>query len=449
VTAALLATRYQAGAGKEAQIIDIEKIKTAAEEVKKTTDRLWRGVQDGLANAIENAFTKGIKSAQDFFNALGSMILKVFSEGLAAGITNFLKKKFGGSLTSAFSGGAGGANEGTSGLPTAGAAAGEVAATSMLPVVGVVVAAGMSIIGLIDTQNAAMKAANDAFFLTSQNLNNWIKTQSSNQSAGLQQIQTTYGDKFAAAMTAMNADLAAQKISIGGYIFNQQGHGNVGGTIPNSALDTTDPANLLKMIAAVKAAQGSGINVAADRALAQTLQDLTALEISYEAAVAKQVKTETESLAVRTLRNQGNTQAADLLAKQQADKIEMDTAIADHMNDAYIASLKWNQSIEETAIAMGTASTAALNMVSGYKLQATIFGAMAAHGGGSSGPYTPPTSQPYTPPSPTGATGTIGGDLTVNVVMPDGTVLGKAVLKSFKAIAQRQSGDSSKWSLIQ
>ena len=66
-----------------------------------------------------------------------------------------------------------------------------------------------------------------------------------------------------------------------------------------------------------------------------------------------------------------------------------------------------------------------------------------------SGPYTPPTSQPYTPSSPTGATGTSGGDLTVNVVMPDGTVLGKAVLKSFKAIAQRQSGDSSKWSLIQ
>jgi hypothetical protein len=91
-------------------------------------------------------------------------------------------------------------------------------------------------------------------------------------------------------------------------------------------------------------------------------------------------------------------------------------------------------------------------MVTGYKLQAAYFAASNPRS-----PFADPFGTGMAPPNlpidrnPTGGlTPPSGkGDLTVNVQLADGTVIGKAVLKDFKRTAQRQFGDSTKWSAIQ
>jgi len=110
--------------------------------------------------------------------------------------------------------------------------------------------------------------------------------------------------------------------------------------------------------------------------------------------------------------------------------------------------------LNNTAITNNTAALQALtelNVVSGYRLQATIFAAMNPHGSG------PPSNR-----MPSGGRGGVSGgtdnsnggltppgDQSVTLVLADGTQLGKAVLKGFRNTGQKQFGDSNKWSSIQ
>jgi hypothetical protein len=91
-----------------------------------------------------------------------------------------------------------------------------------------------------------------------------------------------------------------------------------------------------------------------------------------------------------------------------------------------------------------------IGMVAGYRYQAAIFAASNAR----SAPASPNAPAPVGGGS-TGGTGggggnggEEGGDLTVVVQMADGAVLGNAVIRNFKARAQRQFGDTSRWSEI-
>ncbi len=102
-------------------------------------------------------------------------------------------------------------------------------------------------------------------------------------------------------------------------------------------------------------------------------------------------------------------------------------------------------------IGAGYLAKGAINAVNGYRYQAAIFGAAPFHAApGTTGG--PPPGAPSGSPAGGGGTGRGdgGGDtLTVNLLMPDGTVLGSVVLKEFKAKAQRQIGNTTEWAKIQ
>jgi hypothetical protein len=105
----------------------------------------------------------------------------------------------------------------------------------------------------------------------------------------------------------------------------------------------------------------------------------------------------------------------------------------------YADALK--QATSSATGALNALSASALNMVQGYKLQATIFGAIGASGLNPNNPT----------PIPTGGGGRGrgggGGDLTVPLVL-DGKVVAQVVLANFRSTAQKTTGDSTQWSSI-
>jgi hypothetical protein len=99
--------------------------------------------------------------------------------------------------------------------------------------------------------------------------------------------------------------------------------------------------------------------------------------------------------------------------------------------------------LEKEKDAINAVTKSSLGMVAGYKYQAAIFAAAGSRtfGGGSTGI---PSMNPSTSTSGGGS-----GDMTIQVVMPDGSVIGNAVLKDFRGRAQRQYGDTTRWGEIQ
>jgi hypothetical protein len=164
-----------------------------------------------------------------------------------------------------------------------------------------------------------------------------------------------------------------------------------------------------------------------------------------------------EDLQVRLLAAQGQEKAAAALKLQHDQARERQALIdsfgpeIDATEQTTLALLDQVQAQEKLKAATDAATGSALNMVAGYRLQATIFEAMNPRGASGKIPKQwPGFVSPSGIPGPTPLPSTPGyGDLTVNVVMPDGTVIGKAVLKDFKGRAQKQFGDSTKWSSIQ
>lgn len=154
-----------------------------------------------------------------------------------------------------------------------------------------------------------------------------------------------------------------------------------------------------------------------------------------------------EDLRVRTLRNQGQAHDADVLAKQLADQREYDAAVKAGRDENYLSLLKWNQGIEQSAVAMNAATASALNMVQGYRTQAVIFAAMAARSVFSgppeySGPsWKPVPSQPRTPNAPNAPVPFV----IENVTVLDGQVIARSSKKVYKAQAQQKWGDESRW----
>jgi hypothetical protein len=152
-----------------------------------------------------------------------------------------------------------------------------------------------------------------------------------------------------------------------------------------------------------------------------------------------------EDLQVRLLSAQGHTAEAEALAFAQQQERELAAARLAGADAAYLATLSQVQAAEKLKAASDAAASSMLNMVSGYKLQATVFGEMNPRSSVARFPGAPPTPTPLPWRHPAASP---GGDLTVNVVA-DGQVIGKAVLKDFKSKAQKKFGDSSRWPEIQ
>lgn len=137
-----------------------------------------------------------------------------------------------------------------------------------------------------------------------------------------------------------------------------------------------------------------------------------------------------------------------LSIKQTIEQVEAGKKMEEQRNKDLAEAASIYAEAQKKATAGLGAFTDALNEVTGYKpqLNALIY---AASGG-------------YTPPSSGGSTGRRDGSTAssprapgandntpVTLVLADGTHLGTAVLKGLKAKAQRQYGDSSRWSEVQ
>jgi hypothetical protein len=162
--------------------------------------------------------------------------------------------------------------------------------------------------------------------------------------------------------------------------------------------------------------------------------------IHEAAALAKQ--NAKEDLDVRTLRNKGLTKEADLQAKINADAREYAEAAKAGMDPAYLALLKWNQGMEEAATVMNKASSAALNMVEGYRLQAEVFRQMPAQSQpfGSGGLFNPTRTER------TGGSITNPPIIVESVVQLDGREIARSSKEIYKSDARRRAdGDDSVW----
>jgi hypothetical protein len=188
----------------------------------------------------------------------------------------------------------------------------------------------------------------------------------------------------------------------------------------------------------------SGGDANSDRVQWRTkkLKEMNALEDERIAKLreeyAQQQTYAREDLEVRKLRAEGHTKEADAMARQQAADREIAQAIADHRSDEYIATLKYVTGLELATNAMDKATSSAVNMVEGYKLQAEVFRVMA------SGPRTSSLSaggygSSYTQRViPTGGTRGMPQPTTPQVLQPvvftvDGRVLAEGMLKQFGA----------------
>jgi len=243
----------------------------------------------------------------------------------------------------------------------------------------------------------------------------------------------------AAAKAIQNSPAASFGASSGLGPLGSFGYGAFGSKIgPVPQPGTID--NLDAYIANLTTLQGKGKNVAQDRDLATLLSQLQQLDAEYKKQTAAAQLDEQQSLQVRLLRAQGNTQAADALALQIQQQKEYTAAVQAGYDASTLALLKQVQAQEALTAATNGANAAALNMVNGYKLQATIFSAIAAQSGaGSIYGGSVSSAGVAAPPS---------GDLTVPVSI-DGKVVATAVLKNFRSASSRQTGDSTKWSTIQ
>lgn len=202
-------------------------------------------------------------------------------------------------------------------------------------------------------------------------------------------------------------------------------------------------ANLVELLKQINAALPGTRNETErnrQRAEAQRLEAQQEAQLREEYA-RKQLDAQ-DDLQTRLLRAQGkNDEAyARQQARERADLIRSFGGEIDATEAATLALLDQVLAQEKLTQASDAATKSALNMVSGYKLQATVFGAMAPRS-------SVPGSSAMMPGMPT-PIGSQGGDLTVPVIL-DGQVIAKAVLTNFKSKAQKKFGDSSRWSEIQ
>jgi hypothetical protein len=232
--------------------------------------------------------------------------------------------------------------------------------------------------------------------------------------------------QLAEAQTQLALTMAALRAEVG--------HDSLGASI---ASENAKREQLRKQIEDAFPGGGSGSEQVAKRnaALAEmnALEDTRVQQLREEYALGQ--ARFAEDLRVRMLVAQNRTREADALRLQLAQEREMQDAIKNHTDPATLALLAQVQA-QEKLYAATHATSQALNTVSGYKIQEQIFNAMDPRRAGPMAPSAPNFSA--------GSTTSSGPDVPV-VLMLDGAVVARSVVKRGKDNAVRNGASTTEW----
>jgi hypothetical protein len=173
------------------------------------------------------------------------------------------------------------------------------------------------------------------------------------------------------------------------------------------------------------------------------LEQLRLQQLKDEAVLTQRLTK--EGIDARLLRTQGRDVEADALELKIQHEREYADAVKQGLDAATLASLKYVQQKEEEAAAANKASSAALNIPSGYKIAAAAFAAMSPELGRLGG-----VSMPTFPSTPLGGpmAADKDGEPTSVLIVMDGLAVGKGVIKRLGSKAASQFGDASRWSEV-
>lgn len=415
----------------------------AAEEAERPFKNMMRGLQTEFATFFDNIFTKGIKSFGDLVSSIKQMFLKMISELLATKLMGKLAGIMAGMLGTAGVAGAQGVGSSAEGGGMLAGLGGQIArnaaGAAAAAVVAYQVGGSMYNNALSDRENRLRGGFGGA--ASGAVVGGTIAGPIGAAVGAIVGFTAGVLGSEGAARKAAKALLelqAAVKLSQAAY------HAAAIGDTLGAAL-AQEQAGLVKMLSDINSAYpGSKNEVERNNRRARAQADEALNEAKLHKQDAEQKQYATEDLAVRNLRATGQGDAADKQAFVNQQQREMQAAIDANKDATYLSYLATVQNNELMAYNNKLLhNLSALNTVSGYKLQAAVFGAMNPWETGIGIP-------PQTLPGASGSTPPGGqGDLTVKVVLSDGTAIGKAVLKDFKSKAQKQFGDSSLWSQVQ
>jgi hypothetical protein len=416
---AVLSAESIAAAKRAAERLEQERLKEedqrerAEQKYVDDINEIWnKGMSDVVAST-QRGFGAVVQSVDDFVSKMldrmakegrSSLGLQIFSDalkgGIAGGAAGF---GFGQSLYSSSHGGFGNTARGALGGAGAGALAGAAAGGPVGAAVGALAGLAGGILGVGSASREAAKAMAEA-----------VKQVTLSMAALRASV---HGETLEGAIAAVEADRARQAKAI------------------------------------EEAWSGGDANSDRVRWRTQQHKELNALEderirqLREEYALAQ--ARAAEDLQVRLLTAQGRDEEARTFALQLAQERERQTLIKsfgesiDPVEQATLSLLDQVQAQEKLKAATDAANGSALNMVDGYKaLQSHIFAAMSPRSS-IIGAYTPIDSQFRAPSSP--AVG--GGDLTVNVMTPNGEVLGKTVIRDFAR--RKRLGDAELGNVLQ
>lgn len=369
--------------------------KKAAEEEQRSVTTMLKDMQRGIAGFFDNILTKGIASFSDLFSEIKNMWLKLLADMAAQDVMQKMTPALSAMMGLPMKGGASGGTDASGEAGVAGLGASMAKAAGAALGIGAVGFGVGSLLGS-QTTNRALGALGGA--------------------AG--------GAASGAAIGAMGGPIG---VVAGAFIGATAGA--IGGLL--GAKHSAEEA--AKALLAIKMAESQ---------IAASLADWKA-QITGTAA------------------DQKAAAAADLYWKylsirQTIEQVEAGKKMEQQRNkDLAEADALYAQAQKGLTDSTNALTDSMLNAVNGYKYQATIFAAAGFH------------AAPGAPiPTPSGGSGGNsggsngsgnggssggggGGDLTVNLTLGDGSMLGTAVLKDFKRRAQRQTGDSTQWSQIQ
>lgn len=434
----------------------VEHIHKQSEESTQTVRHMLEEVQKDFANFFTDIFTKGISSFRDLFTTIKDMFLRLIAEMAAAKIMQKIGVGALASLFPALAQGQSGIGGGMSPSEVAAELARQSTRGQILGAAGAAIGGGM--LGY-STGNAGIGMAGGMIMGAQMGgpvgaaagalaglVGGLLGASDSARKAAeaLKELQKTVATTMDAFRAEVNHD------ALGSAMAAQQAKYD----------------DIVKQImAAYPATMFAGQDISGNKAKREkALADAAALEKQKEAEIqaqyADQIKARDEDYRVRLLKAQGHDSAAAKLkleqdqARERADLIKSFGTEIDSTERATLALLDQVQAQEKLKAATDQASTSALNMVEGYKVQAAIFGAIGGRkaaipfptGGPIGDPMFPVTPSPMRPtPLPVGPE---RGDLTIPIKV-DGKTLAQVVLKNFRNAGQQQFGDAAMWPEVQ
>jgi hypothetical protein len=325
---------------------DIEAAKKAAAEKDRINENLIRQMQDTWLTFFENTLTTGLKSFRDLFSGIKTLFVKLISDMLAANVMSRLTSVFGGlgAGASAGSGGSGGSGGMLSGLGAqiagqglAGGLAGGIVGYAVGGMTGS--AAGGAITGAASGALTGAAVAGPIGALA----------------GGLTGL---VGGLLGGARAAREAAEAMKQLKKDyDTAVESFKHNDLGAALAQNAADAE---HLRKMAEDIwgpldKILKAVGLS---SQQLADALADVNAQEQANADRLKRQdalnKKDAQDSLQVRLLRAQGQGDAADRLAFDNAQAHEWQQAIIDNRDATYMNTLATVQAAERIAELNGT-----------------------------------------------------------------------------------------------